>query len=442
MRCEAAAAGCRGSWAHGPAATGPSDAGAVTHPRDSPWSLDYTGYTRSLCSVPGAHSPARRVAKGAGSTLYGVLLMGGYLTADGYTSTFQQKMFKGHKMSTYNQVLYTALCSIVLSSFGELGAAAARAPGGRLRRGPPRAAPPAVAGHAAAALSGGPGWCLGRVGRFRGRAPVRPGAVSITAVSSHRPTSAPPFAGPPPRPHHQRPGARDPPLPEEPPRGHPLHLLPLSRRQLRCGAVLRGAKGGHPWAPHLRLRRVATSPRDGWVLAACSGGAAASQTLVWVPPQHHPHLNPNPPFAGSLFISYTIKSFGALTFATIMTTRQFLSILLSSIFFRNPLTHGQWCVHGAVAGARRGHGAPGASPQPSRLSPHLGPALAPPARRHPLPRLGTFIVVTALYYQGLTREAKPPKEKDIKEGGGAPADSGGAASSGGARLPTSAPARG
>lgn len=45
---------------------------------------------------------------------------------------------------------------------------------------------------------------------------------------------------------------------------------------------------------------------------------------------------------GSLFISYTIKSFGALVFAIIMTTRQFLSILLSSLFFGSPLTLGQW----------------------------------------------------------------------------------------------------
>jgi adenosine 3'-phospho 5'-phosphosulfate transporter B2 len=48
------------------------------------------------------------------------------------------------------------------------------------------------------------------------------------------------------------------------------------------------------------------------------------------------------PAAGSLFISYTIKSFGALVFAIIMTTRQFLSILLSSLFFGSPLTLGQW----------------------------------------------------------------------------------------------------
>jgi nicotinamide riboside transporter PnuC len=46
--------------------------------------------------------------------------------------------------------------------------------------------------------------------------------------------------------------------------------------------------------------------------------------------------------AGSLFITYTIKTFGALVFAIIMTTRQFLSILLSSMFFGSPLTLGQW----------------------------------------------------------------------------------------------------
>ena len=45
---------------------------------------------------------------------------------------------------------------------------------------------------------------------------------------------------------------------------------------------------------------------------------------------------------GQLFILFTIKKFGALLFATIMTTRQFLSILLSCILFFHPLTLGQW----------------------------------------------------------------------------------------------------
>ena len=45
---------------------------------------------------------------------------------------------------------------------------------------------------------------------------------------------------------------------------------------------------------------------------------------------------------GQLFISHTIKTYGALLFATVMTTRQFLSILLSCILFAHPLSGGQW----------------------------------------------------------------------------------------------------
>ena len=45
---------------------------------------------------------------------------------------------------------------------------------------------------------------------------------------------------------------------------------------------------------------------------------------------------------GQLCILYTIKEFGALLFATIMTTRQFLSILLSCIVFMHMLSPMQW----------------------------------------------------------------------------------------------------
>ncbi|BDA48713.1 Adenosine 3'-phospho 5'-phosphosulfate transporter 1 [Coccomyxa sp. Obi] len=45
---------------------------------------------------------------------------------------------------------------------------------------------------------------------------------------------------------------------------------------------------------------------------------------------------------GQLFILHTIKKFGALLFAAVMTTRQFLSILVSSALFANPLSPGQW----------------------------------------------------------------------------------------------------
>eukprot|EP00899_Mesostigma_viride_P022885 jgi/Mesvir1/3781/Mv08188-RA.1 len=66
---------------------------------------------------------------------------------------------------------------------------------------------------------------------------------------------------------------------------------------------------------------------------------------------------------GQMFISYTIRTYGALVFATIMTTRQFLSILLSCILFGHPLSIGQWFGTGLVFGplyyktlaSRKGH---------------------------------------------------------------------------------------
>jgi solute carrier family 35 (adenosine 3'-phospho 5'-phosphosulfate transporter), member B2 len=52
-----------------------------------------------------------------------------------------------------------------------------------------------------------------------------------------------------------------------------------------------------------------------------------------------------------LFISHTIKTFGALLFATVMTTRQFLSILLSCFMFFHPLSLGQMAATCIVFGA-------------------------------------------------------------------------------------------
>ena len=57
---------------------------------------------------------------------------------------------------------------------------------------------------------------------------------------------------------------------------------------------------------------------------------------------------------GQLFISHTIKTFGALLFATVMTTRQFISILLSCILFAHPLSGGQWMGTVMVFGECRG----------------------------------------------------------------------------------------
>ena len=58
------------------------------------------------------------------SSIYGLLLMLGYLGFDGFTSTFQDRLFKGYQMTTYNQILYTTLCSSVLSLFGALSSVA------------------------------------------------------------------------------------------------------------------------------------------------------------------------------------------------------------------------------------------------------------------------------------------------------------------------------
>ena len=62
------------------------------------------------------------------------------------------------------------------------------------------------------------------------------------------------------------------------------------------------------------------------------------------------HFEP-PPMLGQLCILYTIREFGALLFATIMTTRQFLSILLSCLIFMHPLTFMQWLGTAMVFGS-------------------------------------------------------------------------------------------
>lgn len=46
---------------------------------------------------------------------YGLVLMLGYLGFDGFTSTFQEKLFAGYQMTIYNQMLYVNLCSGMMS---------------------------------------------------------------------------------------------------------------------------------------------------------------------------------------------------------------------------------------------------------------------------------------------------------------------------------------
>jgi adenosine 3'-phospho 5'-phosphosulfate transporter B2 len=54
---------------------------------------------------------------------------------------------------------------------------------------------------------------------------------------------------------------------------------------------------------------------------------------------------------GQVVIYYSIKNFGALFFATVMTTRQVFSILLSCLLYFHPLSFGQWVGSAVVFGA-------------------------------------------------------------------------------------------
>jgi adenosine 3'-phospho 5'-phosphosulfate transporter B2 len=56
---------------------------------------------------------------GKDSSIYGLLLLLCFLALDGFTSTFQEKLFKEHKTSKYNQMLYVNFGSAVVS-FGTL----------------------------------------------------------------------------------------------------------------------------------------------------------------------------------------------------------------------------------------------------------------------------------------------------------------------------------
>merc|ERR1712188_224330 len=51
-------------------------------------------------------------------SFYGLLLMAGYLSFDGFTSVFQEKLFKQYKISSYNQMLYVNTCSGIMSLLG------------------------------------------------------------------------------------------------------------------------------------------------------------------------------------------------------------------------------------------------------------------------------------------------------------------------------------
>jgi len=51
----------------------------------------------------------------AGTSAHGLMLLCCFLLLDGFTSTFQEKLFKEHVTSKYNQMLYINLGSAVIS---------------------------------------------------------------------------------------------------------------------------------------------------------------------------------------------------------------------------------------------------------------------------------------------------------------------------------------
>ncbi|CAN1283039.1 UDP-galactose/UDP-glucose transporter 5B [Linum perenne] len=67
-----------------------------------------------------AGSELNPYSRGRENTVWGVSLMAGYLGFDGFTSTFQDKLFKGYDMEIHNQIFYTTLCSCFLSFTGDL----------------------------------------------------------------------------------------------------------------------------------------------------------------------------------------------------------------------------------------------------------------------------------------------------------------------------------
>lgn len=66
----------------------------------------------------GGSITSKHAKKSAETSIYGVMLMLGYLGFDGFTSTFQDKLFKGYQMETYNQMLYVNAFSACVSIFG------------------------------------------------------------------------------------------------------------------------------------------------------------------------------------------------------------------------------------------------------------------------------------------------------------------------------------
>jgi adenosine 3'-phospho 5'-phosphosulfate transporter B2 len=96
-------------------------------------------------------------------------------------------------------------------------------------------------------------------------------------------------------------------------------------------------------ASHLVLHVAVVAAAMTAAVAAASGQLAATAAFVSAHPAVGMHIGALSLAAAgaSLLINDTIKRFGALTYAGIMTSRQLLSVLASAVAFRQPLSAGQ-----------------------------------------------------------------------------------------------------
>ncbi|KAL5580894.1 hypothetical protein UlMin_013336 [Ulmus minor] len=77
--------------------------------------FDYFFCTGLLSYDSFAGTEISAFGKGRENTVRGISLMIGYLGCDGFTSTFQEKLFKGYNMEIHNQIFYTTMCSCIIS---------------------------------------------------------------------------------------------------------------------------------------------------------------------------------------------------------------------------------------------------------------------------------------------------------------------------------------
>jgi len=103
---------------------------------------------------------------------------------------------------------------------------------------------------------------------------------------------------------------------------------------------------GYPMSTYNQMLFVnLTSACISFLGVASSGRLAADLQLCWQYPRLFIDASVLSAAAviAQFFITYTIKEFGALVYATVITTRQILTILLSNLFFAHGLTVQQWC---------------------------------------------------------------------------------------------------